>query len=82
MRQPLSLRLWEPGDRFMPFGMKQFRLVSDYLSDIKLNRIEKAYLHLLFDADGRVVWVVGLRADNRFRITATTRRLLEITVVQ
>lgn len=82
VRQPLSLRLWEPGDRFMPFGMNQFRLVSDYLSDIKLNRIEKAYLHLLVDADGRVVWVVGLRADNRFRITATTRRLLEISVVQ
>ena len=79
LRQPLTLRTWRAGDRFCPFGMKQSRLVSDFLKDCKLSLIEKRHVYVLLDAEGRIVWLVGLRADNRFRITAATRRLLRIT---
>ncbi|MBR5092561.1 MAG: tRNA lysidine(34) synthetase TilS, partial [Bacteroidales bacterium] len=79
LRQPLTLRLWRAGDRFCPFGMKQSRLVSDFLKDCKLNLVEKRHVHVLLDAEGRIVWLVGLRADNRFRVTPSTRRILRLT---
>lgn len=79
LRQPLRLRLWQPADRFCPFGMSDSRLVSDFLKDIKLNAIEKRHLYLLVDADDRVVWVVGLRADNRFRVDGEGQPCLQIT---
>ena len=79
LRQPLTLRTWRAGDRFCPFGMKQSRLVSDFLKDSKLSLIEKRHVYVLIDAEGHIVWLVGLRADNRFRVTAATRRTLRLT---
>lgn len=79
LRQPLTLRPWRAGDRFCPFGMKQSRLVSDFLKDSKLSLVEKRHVHVLLDAEGRIVWLVGLRADNRFRVTPSTRRILRLT---
>lgn len=78
--QPLVVRPWQRGDRFCPLGMTQQRLVSDFLKDCKLNLVEKKQVHLLVDADGRIVWVIGLRLDNRFRVTDTTRRVLRLSV--
>lgn len=80
VKQPLTLRQPRTGDRFHPFGMQQSRLLSDFFKDIKLNRIEKRHLQILVDADDRIVWIVGLRSDNRFRISENTRRILEISV--
>ncbi|MBR1549327.1 MAG: tRNA lysidine(34) synthetase TilS [Bacteroidales bacterium] len=54
-------RPWRPGDRFRPKGMKGSRLVSDFLKDLHLSRIEKAHVRLLVDADGHILSVVGLR---------------------
>ena len=62
--QPLAtphFRLWRPGDRFHPKGMKGTRLVSDFLKDLHLSRIEKAHVWLLVDDDGRIRSIVGLR---------------------
>ncbi len=80
LRQPLSLRLWRDGDRFRPFGMAHDRLVSDFLKDCKLNLIEKNHLYLMVDADERIVWLVGLRADERFRLTSDSRTALRLSV--
>ena len=80
LRRPLRVRLWREGDRFCPFGMEQQRKVSDYLKDQKINRIEKQYVYLLTDADDRIVWVVGLCADNRFRVTDATRSVVRFSV--
>ena len=76
--EPLTLRQWSDGDRFVPFGMEHSRLVSDFLTDLHLSRLEKEHVWLLEDANGQIIWVVGLRADNQFRITAATRRALRI----
>lgn len=73
IRLPLAVRPWRHGDRFHPFGMKGQRLVSDFLKDLKLSRIEKQQVRLLVDADDTILWVVGLRPDDRFRITPATR---------
>lgn len=80
LKQPLTLRHWHDGDRFYPFGMRGSRLVSDYFTDQKLSTIEKQRQWLLCDADGRIVWIVGMRADNRFAITEKTKEVVRIVV--
>lgn len=82
IQQPLTLRHWHDGDRFQPFGMKGSRLVSDYFSDLKLSIIEKQQQWLLCDADGEIVWLVGMRADGRFAITDKTEDVVRIKVVR
>ena len=77
---PLEVRPWRAADRFRPFGMKGSRLVSDFLADRGLSRLERPWVHLLVDAEGRVVWVIGLRADDRFRVSSATRRVMEIAL--
>lgn len=77
---PLTLRQVEKGDKFHPFGMKGKKLVSDFLTDLKKNRFEKRDQLLMEDAEGKVVWLVGLRTDDRVKITPTTKKILKITI--
>lgn len=77
---PLSLRKWRNGDRFVPFGMKGSRLISDYLKDEHLSLIEKEGVWLLTDAHDRVLWVVGMRADGRFSVTNSTTSILMVSL--
>ena len=72
---PLTLRTWKEGDWFIPFGMKGRKKLSDYFSDHKFSRIEKERTWLLCSGDA-IVWVVGERTDNRFRIDESTKRVL------
>jgi tRNA(Ile)-lysidine synthase len=75
---PLTIRTVEPGDRFIPYGMKGARLVSDYLTDHKLNSLEKRRQLVVTDACGRIVWLVGHRTDDRFKVTTNTCSILRI----
>ena len=72
----------ESGDRLVPFGMRGTKLVSDLLTDSKLPLPARQRQLVLADGSGRVVWVVGLRSDNRFRIAPDTRQALVITIEQ
>lgn len=76
---PVSVRNWEPGDRFMPLGMKNMKKISDFLIDLKVPLSEKEKVLLLLSGD-EVMWVMGYRIDDRFRITDQTKRILVITV--
>lgn len=78
---PLTVRPWQAADRFHPLGMRGSRLVSDFLKDQKLNVIEKRHVHVAVDADGRIVWVVGLRLDDRFRLTESTKQVLSLSIL-
>ena len=75
---PLTLRPVRQGDRFVPFGMKSSKLISDFLTDKKLNLIDKRHQLLLTDATGLIVWVVGLRTSNICRVTLFTTSILKI----
>ena len=75
---PLTIRTVEPGERFTPYGMKGARLVSDYLTDHKLNLLEKRRQLVVTDACGRIVWLVGHRTDDRFKVTTNTCSILRI----
>jgi len=76
---PLTIRPWQMGDKFAPFGMKgKKKLVSDLLTDLKLSRFEKEAQLIVADARGRILWVVGRRTDERARVTEQTKEIIEI----
>lgn len=79
IRFPLTMRSLHRGDRFVPFGMKGSKLVSDFLTDQKVSLMEKRQQMVLCDATGRILWVVGRRPDNRFRITTDTKECMAIS---
>ena len=77
---PLTIRPIRNGDRFVPFGMEGSRLVSDYLTDKKVNIMEKRRQLVLTDKSEAIVWLVNYRTDNRFRIQPdVTRQTLHIS---
>lgn len=78
---PLCLRNWQAGDRFIPFGMQGSKKISDYLIDQKISRFEKEKIWLLC-SDKKIVWLLGHRADDRFKVTEKTSNLLKITWVK
>lgn len=77
---PLTVRPVANGDRFVPFGMNRSRLVSDYLTDRKKSLFEKRRQLVVTDANDTIVWVIGERTDNRFRIKSTTSKVLFLTI--
>lgn len=79
---PLTLRHVREGDRFVPFGMKGSKLVSDYLTDRKRNLFQKRGQLVVEDATGKIVWLVGERVDNRCRITGESKSALIMSFVE
>lgn len=79
IEEPVELRKWQSGDRFMPYGMNKFKRVRDYLRDRKFTRFEKENQYVV-TAGGEIVWLVNERPDHRFRITEQTRNILMISV--
>jgi tRNA(Ile)-lysidine synthase len=77
---PLQLRRWQEGDTFYPFGMNQRKKVSDFFIDNKINRLEKEKCWLLI-SNNEIVWIVGYRTDNRFKVTEKTKKLIEFSVI-
>lgn len=65
------------GDKFVPFGMTGKKNVSDYLTDRKFSLFEKENQYVVC-SDEKIIWLVGERSDNRFRITNTTKRVMII----
>ena len=75
----LEIRRWKTGDRFVPFGMKGWKSVRDYLRDRKVNRFDKER-QCVVTSGNDIVWLVGERTDNRFRVSDDTRRVVVLTV--
>ena len=75
---PLTLRRWQEGDSFIPFGMIGRKKVSDLLTDRKMSVIEKSRQFVLLSGED-IVWVVGCRIDDRYRVTNRTENILKIT---
>ena len=78
LRYPLRLRRWREGDTFIPFGMEGRKKVSDYLIDRKVSLPEKQRQFVLLSGD-EIVWHVGRRIDDRYRLTDRTENVLRIT---
>ncbi len=77
LKFPLAIRKWQEGDLFYPLGMKGKKKLSKYFKDEKLSLIDKENVWILF-SDDDVVWVIGKRADERFKVTENTTTILKI----
>ena len=81
LHYPLTLRRWKTGDVFQPLGMMgKSKKVSKYFKDERLSIIEKEQAWLLC-SESEIVWIIGLRADERFKINNTTKTILQIDLI-
>ena len=78
---PLFLRKWKEGDVFYPFGMGGKKKVSKYFKDEKWSLFEKKDAWLLTDAHDQIMWVVGHRADDRYKVNQLTKTILKIKFI-
>ena len=76
---PLIVRRVEEGDWFIPYGMQGRKLLSDFMTDRKMTVFEKRRQLVVIDAQGIIVWVVGLRIDQRAAVTEATQEVVEIS---
>jgi tRNA(Ile)-lysidine synthase len=74
---PLTLRKWEKGDKFMPLGMKGFKKLSDLFTGEKLSLFDKEKIWVLCSKKD-IVWVIGLRIDERYKVENETTRVLKL----
>ncbi|MEG0929939.1 MAG: tRNA lysidine(34) synthetase TilS [Algoriella sp.] len=78
---PLKLRKVKEGDYFYPIGMKgQKKLISKFMKDLKLSKLEKEQVWLLCDQKDQIIWVVNYRLDERFKTTKASKNFLNITL--
>jgi tRNA(Ile)-lysidine synthase len=76
---PLVWRKWKAGDAFFPLGMNHRKKVSDFLIDQKISVADKDSVTVL-ESQGEIIWIVGYRIDNRFKLTDKTSRALTFKV--
>ncbi|MHB9011849.1 MAG: tRNA lysidine(34) synthetase TilS [Ignavibacteriaceae bacterium] len=77
IKSSFTIRKWKPGDKFYPLGMKGTKNISDFLAEQKIPPSKKKG-QLVLTNGNKIVWVVGLRIDDRFKITNNTKKVYEL----
>jgi len=72
---PLTVRTWRKGDHFYPLGMKTRKKLSDFFVGLKIPLVDKTKIPILFNGNGDIIWVAGYRPDNRYKISAKTKKV-------
>ncbi|MCF6307004.1 MAG: tRNA lysidine(34) synthetase TilS [Flavobacteriaceae bacterium] len=78
LKFPLEIRTWKEGDYFYPFGMKGKKKLSKFFKDEKLSLVAKEKVRVLC-TENVIVWVMGMRLDDRFKVTENTKKTVKIT---
>lgn len=78
---PLVIRFWQPQDRFRPLGMRGSKKLSDFFIAQKIPLPQKNKIPILVNGNGEVVWVVGHRQDDRYKICATTKKVAIFEII-
>jgi tRNA(Ile)-lysidine synthase len=76
---PLTLRNWEQGDVFQPLGMKGNKKVSDFLINNKISINDKRSIKVL-ESDSQIIWIVGYRINDNFKVTSSTKKSLILSI--
>ena len=77
LQEIFEVRKWKAGDKFQPIGMKGTKKISDFLADEKISsRIKRE--NLVLTNSGKIVWVIGLRLDERSKVTPETKKILKL----
>ena len=74
---PLTVRLWEHGDKIRPLGMKGSKKISDILIDNKTPLIEKEKTYVV-TSNGHIIWLIGYTMNDLFKINDSTKRVYKI----
>jgi len=81
IKLPLTVRHRKEADSFYPIGMEMKRKkVKKFLIDIKLNQFEKDEAQIVVDANGDIIWIIGYRADERFKIDEKTSEIIRLKI--
>ena len=78
LKYPLTVRKWEKGDYFYPFGMTGKKKLSKFFKDEKWSLPEKEQALLLVSDDDKIIWILNSRMDNRFKVTDKTTTILKL----
>jgi tRNA(Ile)-lysidine synthase len=77
---PLVARTWRQGDKFQPLGMKGMKKISDFLIDKKIPLNLKDKIWVLCNGNGEIVWVIGHRIDDRYKVTTNTTEVYRVAL--
>ena len=78
---PLFIRLIKEGDRMSPLGMKGSKLISDMLTDSKVSYFDRQRQYVLLNNEQQIIWLLGHRIDDRYKITSSTKTVLKIKLL-
>jgi tRNA(Ile)-lysidine synthase len=77
---PLKIRGWRKGDTFKPLGMNgKSKKLKDFFNDLKLSLFDKERIRILTDSDDNIIWIIGLRPDERFKVLPETKKCCKLS---
>jgi len=77
---PLYIKPPKFGEKFTPLGMNSYKKIQDFLTDLKVPKSVKWKIPILYSSKGDILWIIGLRIDEKFKVTDMTKRVLYIKI--